>query len=72
LEPGPALVVEDDGPGVAEDQREAVFEPFCRDEASEGSGLGLAIVAQQAEHHGATVAVDVSPLLGGARFRVAF
>ena len=66
------VVVDDDGPGVAEHQRAAVFERFARlDEARSadagGSGLGLAIVAGVAAAHGGTVTVDRSPL-GGARF----
>jgi signal transduction histidine kinase len=74
-EPGATdLVVEDDGPGVPEAERERVFEPFARLDGARapGSGLGLALVAQQARLHGATVAVDPSPGLGGARFSVAF
>ena len=66
------LTVEDDGPGVPDEDRDRIFEPFvrCEDPDRPGSGLGLAIVAQQAGHHGATVTVDRSPELGGARFRV--
>lgn len=71
---GGELIVEDDGEGVPDDQREHVFAPFARtdDPDRPGSGLGLAIVAQQAAHHGATVSVDRSPELGGARFTVRF
>ncbi|MBA2346967.1 MAG: HAMP domain-containing histidine kinase [Solirubrobacterales bacterium] len=75
LEPrGPVLTVEDDGRGVAEEDRARIFEPFVRVEGTtvEGSGLGLALVAQQAGHHGASVELDASPELGGARFRVRF
>ena len=70
---GPLLVVEDDGPGIAEDERERIFEPFVRVGNGDvpGSGLGLALVAQQARAHGAVVEVD-SADLGGARFRVRF
>ncbi|CAA9511257.1 MAG: hypothetical protein AVDCRST_MAG30-2499 [uncultured Solirubrobacteraceae bacterium] len=73
--PSPEVAVEDDGPGIADEDRERVFEPFARLEASgdgPGSGLGLAVVAQQARHHGASVAVDRSEALGGARFTVRF
>jgi signal transduction histidine kinase len=67
VDDGPVLLVDDDGPGIPGERREAVFEPFVGD----GSGLGLALVAQQARQHGATVAVEDSPL-GGARFVVRF
>jgi signal transduction histidine kinase len=68
------LVVEDDGPGIPEEQRERVFERFVRlDEARArddgGSGLGLAIVRDIVAAHGGTVLVSTSPL-GGARFVV--
>ena len=57
------LSVEDDGLGIAEDQRERVFERFVRlDEArardAGGSGLGLAIVKEIVTAHGGTVAVS--------------
>ncbi len=71
------LSVDDDGSGVADADRTRIFERFGRlDEARArddgGSGLGLAIVAGLAADHGATVAVDASPTLGGARFTVTF
>ena len=71
---GVELVVEDDGTGIPEDQRERVFERFVRlDEARArddgGSGLGLAIVREIVAMHGGTVTVTRSPL-GGARFEV--
>ncbi|MFC3395475.1 two-component system sensor histidine kinase RstB [Brenneria rubrifaciens] len=67
------LQVEDDGPGIAPDSRDHIFEPFVRLEAgiensSGGCGLGLAIVHAIARAYDGTVAVDGSPL-GGARFR---
>jgi signal transduction histidine kinase len=70
---GPALVVDDDGPGIAEGDRDRIFEPFVRADGTRapGSGLGLALVAQQAGHHGAGVRVEDAPL-GGARFTVTF
>jgi two-component system sensor histidine kinase PrrB len=72
---GPALVVDDSGPGVPEADRERIFAPFARatDAETPGSGLGLALVAQQAGHHGAAVAVSQAPApFGGARFTVSF
>jgi len=68
------VCVEDDGPGVPENECEAIFNPFYRlDDSRErgggGSGLGLAIVRRIAERHGGTVQCDSSEL-GGARFCV--
>ena len=71
---GVELVVEDDGPGIPEEERRRVFERFVRlDEArardAGGSGLGLAIVQEIVAAHGGTVAVSSSGL-GGARLVV--
>jgi two-component system sensor histidine kinase TctE len=54
------LQVEDNGPGIAEAERELVFRPFYRpaDTVVDGSGLGLAIVREVAEQHGAQITVD--------------
>jgi signal transduction histidine kinase len=73
---GPAIEVDDDGPGIPSEERARVFEPFRRidgdaGEERPGSGLGLALVAQQARLHDAEVSVEDSPL-GGARLRVRF
>jgi signal transduction histidine kinase len=66
--------VDDDGPGIPEQDRARVFERFVRlDEArgreSGGVGLGLAIVAELVREHGGTVVATDGPL-GGARFEV--
>ncbi len=68
------VTVDDDGAGVAEHDREAVFERFVRlDEArtrdAGGSGLGLALCRDIAMQHGGSVFVVDSPL-GGAEFVV--
>jgi signal transduction histidine kinase len=68
------LIVEDDGAGIPESERERVFERFVRlDEArgrdAGGSGLGLAIVREIVVAHGGTVTVGASAH-GGARFTV--
>ena len=67
------VCVEDDGPGIPEDERERVFEAFARlddsrTRASGGYGLGLSIVSRIAYWFGGSVKVDQSPSLGGARF----
>ena len=69
-----ALEVEDDGPGIAHDERERVFERFYRGgtASTAGSGLGLAIVRNIAETHRADVALR-SPAVGsGLVVRVGF
>jgi len=63
------LTVDDEGPGIKEEDRPHVFERFWRAEESRtmpGSGLGLSIVAQVAERHSGQVRVEDSPS-GGAR-----
>ncbi len=54
------LQVEDNGPGIAAAEREAVFRPFYRALGTQvdGSGLGLAIVLEIAERHDGEVTVD--------------
>lgn len=64
--------VDDDGPGVPDDQHEQIFDRFTRtDEARDrhtgGAGLGLAIAREVARAHDGDVTVARSPL-GGARF----
>lgn len=69
------LVVEDDGPGIPLEERERVFEPFHRLEASRnresgGTGLGLTIVRRLVERHGGSIMLGVSSA-GGLSVRVA-
>lgn len=65
---GVQIAVDDNGAGVPEQERLAVFQRFSRGSTASrsGSGLGLALVAQQAELPGGTASLTVSPL-GGAR-----
>jgi two-component system sensor histidine kinase RstB len=68
------LSVEDDGPGIPEAEREAVFLPFkqldnAQREISREHGLGLAIVQQIAEWHRGSASIDKS-VFGGARFDI--
>ena len=61
------LTVQDSGPGIAEAERERVFERFYRTLGSgaEGSGLGLAIAKEIAEGVGGGIALSESPAPGG-------
>jgi PAS domain S-box-containing protein len=68
------IVVEDDGPGLADELKRRVFEPFEQGPdssslASPGTGIGLALVAAFAELHGGEAWAEDSDL-GGARFVV--
>jgi two-component system OmpR family sensor kinase len=67
------FTVSDDGPGIAADERELVFDRFHRtdtgrDRNSGGAGLGLAIVQAIATAHGGTIRVGESDL--GAQFEL--
>ncbi|OXX38201.1 two-component sensor histidine kinase [Vibrio sp. V09_P4A23P171] len=70
------LVVEDDGPGIAPDDIERIFEPFTQVNNQErnsekGHGLGLAIVKQITRWHQGKVRVKVNgSALGGACFEL--
>lgn len=59
------LRVDDNGPGIALDRRERVFEPY-ESTRKEGTGLGLAIVKKVVLDHGGEVRVDDSELGGAA------
>ncbi|SFO36325.1 Signal transduction histidine kinase [Bradyrhizobium sp. Ghvi] len=65
--------VRDCGPGVAEAERELIFQRFWRRDRqrSDGAGLGLSIVRGVADDHAATVVVDNLPG-GGAEFTLRF
>jgi two-component system OmpR family sensor kinase len=60
---GARITVSDDGPGIALDERDRVFDRFYRrpGTAPPGSGLGLAIVKAIADAHGATVQLGDGP-----------
>jgi two-component system sensor histidine kinase RstB len=71
------VCVEDDGPGIPEEDRKRIFEAFARlddsrTRASGGYGLGLSIVSRIAYWFGGRIEVDASPNLKGARFTMSW
>jgi two-component system, OmpR family, osmolarity sensor histidine kinase EnvZ len=71
---GVDIIIDDDGPGIPEPDRDRVFRAFVRLDASRnpvrgGAGLGLTIARDVARSHGGDVRLDTSPQ-GGLRARV--
>jgi signal transduction histidine kinase len=71
------VAVDDEGPGVAPEERDAIFERFFRGSAAgqrrgggQGSGLGLSLVTEHVRLHGGRVWVEDNPVGVGARFVV--
>jgi signal transduction histidine kinase len=82
LEPGPpgaehdpwlALLIADEGPGVADAIRDKLFQPFATFGKKKGTGLGLAVSRRFIEDHGGTLELlpNPEPPDHGARFRIA-
>jgi two-component system osmolarity sensor histidine kinase EnvZ len=68
------ILVDDDGPGIPEDQRDEVFKPFYRLDSARspdtaGTGLGLTIARDVMHGHGGELVLEESPA-GGARARM--
>ncbi len=66
-----SLTVDDDGPGIPEEEREAAFKPFhrldqARNQDEPGTGLGLTIARDIARVHGGDIRLEGSPF-GGLR-----
>ncbi len=71
---GVRLTVEDNGPGIPQDQRQKIFEPFYRVATTDtpGSGLGLAVVREIAAAHNAKISLLDSVYHKGTVIDVAF
>lgn len=65
---GAYVLVEDDGPGIAQADRERIFLPFFTTK-EHGTGLGLPTVQRIVDAHGGTVTLE-APASGGTRFVV--
>jgi signal transduction histidine kinase len=65
------LWVEDDGPGIAPDQKEKIFDPFFTTR-EKGTGLGLAIVHKIVENHNGEINLQSPPAgkVRGCRFTI--
>jgi len=69
---GPAVIIEDDGPGIAADAHPSVVERGTRlDQREGGAGLGLAIVQDVLEAYGWQIALGDSDRLGGLKVTIA-
>jgi signal transduction histidine kinase len=65
------LVLGDEGPGVAPEVRERLFQPFATFGKKRGTGLGLAVARRFVEDHGGTLdLLPADPGVKGARFRI--
>lgn len=67
-ERGAELTVADEGPGIPDEVRDGLFDPFVSgNHQRAGTGIGLYLVRQFVELHGGTVTAESNP---GARFRI--
>ncbi len=66
----PTIIIEDSGPGIADEIKGRIFEPFFSTK-EKGTGLGLASVYSVVESHGGMVTVEKGAA-GGARFSLLF
>lgn len=66
------LQIEDNGPGIRDDLKDRIFEPYFTTRGESGTGIGLSIVERAVLDHGARIFVGKSASLGGAEFRIHF
>jgi signal transduction histidine kinase len=67
-----ALLIADEGPGVADGIRDKLFQPFATFGKKKGTGLGLAVSRRFVEDHGGTLELlpGLPPPANGARFLI--
>ena len=68
------IIIDDDGPGIPENERENVFKPFYKIDKSRGDskssvGLGLSIASDTVKSHGGNIKLETSPT-NGLRIKV--
>ena len=68
------IIIDDDGPGIPENERENVFKPFYKIDKSRGDskssvGLGLSIASDIVKSHGGNIKLETSPT-NGLRIKV--
>jgi len=61
------MIVDDNGPGIPDEQKNQLFLPFQSTKKGQGTGLGLAVTQKILQEHNGSVRLTNSPL-GGARF----
>ncbi|HHL42273.1 MAG TPA: HAMP domain-containing protein [Hellea balneolensis] len=71
---GVTITIDDDGPGIAPENREDAFKPFsrldvARNQNLDGVGLGLSIARDVIQSHGGAISLQDSPL-GGLRCHI--
>ncbi len=67
---GAEILVDDNGPGIKDEQKETIFDPFySTKEKGKGTGLGLAICRKLIEEHGGSIDARDNDT-GGARIRI--
>jgi len=65
---GLKVEVTDTGPGIPEDTRVRLFEPFFTKHKAKGTGLGLSIAKRFVEDHNGTIRVETTPEKGTSFF----
>ena len=66
------FTIEDSGPGIPEDVREKILEPFfTTKEVGKGTGLGMPIVLRILDLHGLSLSIEDSADFGGAKMVIA-